>query len=211
MALLTNVTILLVLACISHQVMLGSCQKSHGRKGRGMDKGQRKERSGPKVGRQTKSVSAQLIKGKLVTRDKSKCNWAATGEDLFILSITCKKEDRSFSCEYIARPAACPQYVSNVRLYWKQIGRALKKQNDLCQDSSALVRAGMCRRAARNAHFRLHATQRMKTSPLYVPPSPIKAVKSCQPGNRKRAEEFCGDSWSSFCTFLFTMVQDYDC
>lgn len=211
MALLTNVTILLVLACISHQVMLGSSHKSHGRKGRGTNRGQHRERSGPKVGRQAKSVSAQLIKGKLVTTDKSECNWAATGEDPVTLSIICMKEDRSFSCEYTARPTACPQYVSNVRLYWRQIGRALKKQSNLCQDSSALVRAGMCRRAARNAHFRLHVTQRMTTSPLYIPPPPVKAVRSCQPGNRKRAEEYCNNSWSSFCTFLFTMVQDYGC
>lgn len=210
MALLTNVTILLVLACISHQVMLGSCQKSGGRRGRGMDKGQHKNRSGAKVGRQTKPVSAQLMRGKVVTKDKFECAWVATGEDIVILSITCKK-DRSFSCEYIARPTACPEYASNVKLYWKQIGRELKKLNSLCQDSSAFVRAGMCRRAAREAHFRLNVTQRVKTSPLYTPTSPVKAVKSCQADNRKRAEEFCNNSWSSVCTFLFTMVRDYDC
>nr|XP_046262715.1 fibroblast growth factor-binding protein 1 [Scatophagus argus] len=210
MALLTNVTIVLVLACISNQLMLSSCQKSHGRRGRGVDRGQHKDRPGLKVGRHTKSVSAQLIKGKMGTKDKAECTWAATGEDLFILGVTCKKGDRRFSCEYIARPAVCPQYASNVKLYWKQMARALRKQKNLCQDTSALVRVGMCRRAAREAHFRLRNAQR-KT---YLPSTPRPAsrpVKSCQANNKKLAEEYCNDSWSSLCTFFFTMVQDYDC
>lgn len=210
MALLTNVTILLVLACISHQLMLSSCQKSHGRRGRGVNRGEHKNKPGLKVGRQAKSVSAQPIKGKMVTKDKSECTWAATGEDLFILGVTCKKGDRRFSCEYVARPTACPQYASNVKLYWRQIARALKKQKNLCQDSSASVRAGVCRRAARDAHFRLRNPERKTDSPSTPRPEP-RAVKSCQPDNMKLAEEFCNDSWSSVCTFFFTMVQDYDC
>ncbi|KAK2848831.1 hypothetical protein Q5P01_008665 [Channa striata] len=206
MACFTNISILLVLACISHQLMLGSCQKGNGQRGRGMDRGQHKDRLGQKVGRQ-KSVSAQPIKGKLVTKDKSDCAWAATGEDLIILVVTCKKGDRSFRCDYVAKPAVCPQYASNVKLYWKQIARALKKQKNLCQDSGELVRAGMCRGAARDAHFRLHNSQ----SETYTSPPAPTPVKSCQHNNKKLAEEYCNDSWSSFCTFFFTMVQDYDC
>ncbi|KAM4555245.1 fibroblast growth factor-binding protein 1 [Odontesthes bonariensis] len=210
MALLTNITLLLVLACISHQMMLGSCQKSHGRRGRA-DRGAHRERSGLKVGRQPKSVSAQPIKGKFVSKDKSECTWAATGEGLIILNVTCKKADRSLSCRYAARPAVCPQYASNVELFWKQISRALKKQKNLCRDSRALVKAGMCRRAAQDAHFRLQVAQRKETFSPDIPSFATKAVKSCQPDNTKLAEEFCSDSWSSFCTFLFTMVKDYDC
>ncbi|XP_040904482.1 fibroblast growth factor-binding protein 1 [Toxotes jaculatrix] len=210
MAFFTNITILLVLACISHQLMLGSCQKGHGRRGRGVDRGQHKDRSGLKVGRQPKSVSAQPIKGILVTKDKAACTWAATGEDLFILGVTCKKGDRSFSCEYVARPSVCPQYSSNVKLYWKQIARALKKQRNLCQDSSALVKAGVCRGAARDAHFRLRVAERKTVLP-HTPPAAARAVKSCQPSNKKLAEEYCNNSWSSFCTFFFTMVRDNDC
>ncbi|XP_028271425.1 fibroblast growth factor-binding protein 1 [Parambassis ranga] len=211
MAFLTNITILLVLACISHQLMLGSCQRGHGRRGRGVDRGQHKDRPGLKVSRQPKSVPAQPIKGKLVTKDKSECTWAATGEKLFILGVTCKKGNRNLSCEYVATPSACPQYASNVKLYWKQIARALKKQKRLCQDSNALVRAGMCRRAARDAHFRLRVPQKKKTVTPYIPPFAPRAAKSCQPVNKKLAEEHCSDSWSSVCAFFFTMVQDYDC
>ncbi|XP_044220621.1 fibroblast growth factor-binding protein 1 [Thunnus albacares] len=208
MALLTNFTILLVLACISYQLMLCSCQKSQGRRGR-VDRGQDRNR-GIKLSRQPKSFSPQPIKGKMVTKDKSECTWAATGEDLFTLSVTCRKGDRSFSCDYVARPAVCPQYASNVRLYWKQIARALKKQKNLCQDSKALIRAGMCRRAARDANFRLHNAPRMTALPSTPQPAP-RAVKSCQPDNKKLADEYCNNSWSSFCTLFFTMVQDGDC
>lgn len=210
MALLTNVTILLVLACISHQLVVSSCQKSPGRRGRGADRGQHRDRPGLKVGHRPKSVHAQPIKGKMVTKDKSQCTWAATGNDLFTLGVSCKKGDRSFGCEYVGRPSVCPQYASNVKLYWKQIARALKKQKTLCQDSSALVKAGMCRRAARDAHFRLHRPQRKAAPPSTPRPAPG-AVKSCQPQNQKLAEEYCNNSWSTVCTFFFTMVQDYDC
>ncbi|XP_034546452.1 fibroblast growth factor-binding protein 1 [Notolabrus celidotus] len=210
MALLTNVAILLVLACFSHQLMLSSCQKSHGRRGRGVERGQNKERTGLKVSRQPKSVSAQPIKGKVVTKDKSECTWAATGEDIITLGVSCKKGGKSFSCEYISKPSLCPEYASNVKLYWKQITRALKKQKNLCKDSSALVRAGMCRRADRGAHFRLRDTQTKTDPPPSTQPAP-RAVKSCQSENMKLAEEYCNKSWSSFCTLFFTMVQDYDC
>uniref|UniRef100_A0A3B4ZJ36 Fibroblast growth factor binding protein 1b n=1 Tax=Stegastes partitus TaxID=144197 RepID=A0A3B4ZJ36_9TELE len=201
----------LLLACYLWPLMVGSCQKGRGRRGRDVDRGQHKDRSGLKVSRQPKSVSAQPIKGKLVTKDKSDCTWAATGEDLFILGVTCKKGDTSFSCEYAARPAVCPQYASNVKLYWKQIARALRKQKNLCQNNNALVKAGICKRAAADAHFRLRVSQKKKTAPPYIAPFAPKTVKSCQPGNKKLAKEYCNDAWSSFCTFFFTMVQDYDC
>ncbi|KAM6999713.1 fibroblast growth factor-binding protein 1 [Tautogolabrus adspersus] len=210
MALLTNVAVLLVLACFSHQLMLSSCQKSQGRRGRGVDRGQNKDKTGLKVGRQPKSVSAQPIKGKVVTKGKLECTWAATGEDVFILGVSCKKGGRSFSCEYVSRPTLCPQYASNAKLYWKQIARALKKQKNLCQDSAALVKAGMCRGADRGANFRLRDTQTNTDPPPSPQPAPG-AVKSCQSENMKLAEEYCNRSWSSFCTFFFTMVQDNDC
>ncbi|XP_020504146.2 fibroblast growth factor-binding protein 1 [Labrus bergylta] len=215
MALLTNVAVLLLLACFSHQLMLSSCQKSQGRRGRGVDRGQNKDKTGVKVGRQQpKSVSAQPIKGKVVTKGELECTWAATGEDVFILGVSCKKGGKSFSCEYVSRPTLCPQFASDAKLYWKQIARALKKQKNLCQDGAALVRAGMCRRADRGAHFRLRNTQRKTKNDPPPPPSPQPApgaVKSCQSDNMKLAEEYCNRSWSSVCTFFFTMVQDYDC
>lgn len=209
MALCTNVTILLLVACLSNQLMASSCQRGNGRKGRGLDWAKDRDRPGQREGRHPRSVSPQPIKGKMVTKDKSQCTWAATGEDLFVLSVTCRKDDRIFSCEYVARPTSCPQYRANVQLFWKQIARALKKQKKLCQDGGALVRTGVCRQAPREAHFRL--SQRKDASPSSPPPAAPTAVKSCQPENRKLAEEYCNTSWMSFCTFFFTMVQNGDC
>lgn len=208
MALITNFTILLVLACISHQLMLSSCQKSQGRRGK-VDRGQDKSK-GIKVSRQPKSVTPQPIKGKMVSKDKSECTWAATGDDLFTLSVTCKKGDRSFSCVYVARPAVCPEYVSNDSRYWQQIRRALKKQKNFCRDSKTMIKAGMCRRAAIDANFRLHNAARIPAPPSAPRPAST-GVKSCQSDNKKLADEYCKDSWSSFCTFFFTMVHDGDC
>lgn len=210
MALLTNLTILLVLACFSSQLLLSSCQKSQGRKGRGGDRGQGRDRPGLKVGRQAKSVTAQPVKGKMLSKDKAECSWEARGDELFTLSLTCRKGGRSFSCDYVARPGLCPQYPSNEKLYWKQVARSLRKQRNLCQDRGAQVKAGMCRGAPGEAHFRLQEPKKT-TAPPSKPQTEQKPVKSCQGSNRKLAQEFCSDSWSSVCTFLFTMVQDYDC
>ncbi|KAM4732416.1 fibroblast growth factor-binding protein 1 [Anableps anableps] len=202
MALLTNIAILMVLACISHQMMLGSCQRSHGRRGRG-DRGQRKERSG--------LSRVKPVGDKLVTKDGSRCTWTVTDNDPLILFITCRKGERSFVCRYTARPALCPQYTSNPLLYWKQITRALKKQNSLCLNETALVRAGMCKRAPREAHFRLAVAQKTVIPSPYIPPAPNRATKSCLPKNKKLAKEFCSDAWSSLCIFFSTMVNNYDC
>lgn len=206
MAFLTNTTILLILACVSHQLVLSSCQKTNGRKTRGMDR----DRTGLRAGRQTKSNSLQPIEGKTVTRDKAECTWAATGSKLLTMGVTCKKGSNRISCEFVARPGVCKPYTTNVKLYWKQIARALRKQKDLCQDNNALVKAGMCRKAPREAHFRFRKTERKASPRLSLTPVPL-AVKSCQRANKKLAEEYCSHSWSSVCTFFFTMVKDYDC
>uniref|UniRef100_A0A3Q3FEP1 Fibroblast growth factor binding protein 1a n=1 Tax=Kryptolebias marmoratus TaxID=37003 RepID=A0A3Q3FEP1_KRYMA len=148
---------------------------------------------------------------KFTTKNKDKCTMIITGEDLVILNVSCKKGERSFGCEYAARPSVCPQYSSRKELFWTQILRALKKRKNLCQENSGLVRAGVCKGAGREAHFRLCAAQKMNTTSSYIPPFATKAVKSCQPDNRKLAEQLCTDSWSAVCTFFFTMVKDSDC
>lgn len=207
MALLTNISLLLVLACISHQLVLSSCQKTHGRRG---SRGQNKDKPIQNLGCQPKTAPARL-KGKLVTTDKSECTWSATGNDLLTLRITCQKGVSRFSCEYNARPSVCPQYSSKAELFWKQMARALKKHQSLCEDSNVPIKAGLCKRAAKDAHFRLSHVQEKTIAP--PPPSlpKLRAVKSCQDDNMKRAEEYCSNSWSSVCVFFFTMVQDYDC
>lgn len=206
MALLTNISLLLVLACFSHQLVLSSCQKSQGRRG---SRGQNKDKQIHNVSRHPNSAHARP-KGKLVTKDKSECIWSVTGNDLLTLRVTCQKGVSSFHCEYNARPSVCPQYSTKAELYWKQIARALKRHQSLCQESNVPIKAGLCRRAPGDAHFRLSRVQKKTTLPPPTQPQP-KTVKSCLDDNMKRAEENCSNSWSSVCLFFFTMVQDYDC
>lgn len=212
MALLTNLTVLLLLGCISHQLALISCQKSPGRRGRGSDRGQHRDKAGVRsAARQAKSP--QSLKGKTASKDGSECHWAAAGQEVVVLAVSCKKGGSSYSCEYEARPSACPQFASDVRLYWKQVSRALKKQKSLCLDRRATIKAGMCRRAVREAHFTLRGG-RGKTAAAVTTPSTtpdLAGVTSCPGGNKNKAEEFCNESWSSFCIFFFTMVQSDEC
>lgn len=123
------------------------------------------------------------------------------------MSITCKKgTEKSLHCEYTANPRLCPEYTSNVDAFWKQIGRLLKKQKKLCRDSKALLKARMCRKAPRDAHFALktipkvHLTSTRKNKPC-----------SNLTNRQKLAEEYCSSTWSSVCTFFFAMVETEDC
>ncbi|CAN9514595.1 unnamed protein product [Ophioblennius macclurei] len=190
MAFLTNLNVLLVLACVSHQLVLCS------RRGRSLD--------GGRSGRHARSIPTPPVKGKLVTKAKEDCTWTAAGEDVWVLGVTCRKGSSSFSCEYEARLAVCPEFSSNRKLFWKQVTRSLKKQKRLCRDSESLVRTGLCRRAARDAHFRLRSEHKQKSARL-------QPATSCQSTNQRLAEEYCSDGWSSFCTFFFTLVKDDDC
>ncbi|XP_068181962.1 fibroblast growth factor-binding protein 1-like [Antennarius striatus] len=201
MAFLTNVTILLVLACISHHVMLSSCQKSNGRTGRRVDKKQHKDKPGQ---------AAQPMKGKLVTKDKSECTWTATGEDPVVIGVSCRKGRESFGCQYAGRPTVCPRYASSFKLFWKQMARALRKQENLCRDSKASVRVGLCRGADRDAHFRLQ-NEPWRSGPPSTPQPTPKPSTSCKSNHRKLSEEHCSTAWRSVCTFLFTMLQVDDC
>lgn len=206
MALLTNISLLLVLACFSHQLVLTGCQKSHGRRG---SRGQNRDKQIHNVGHHPNPSHARP-KGKLVTKDESECTWSVTGNEILTLRVTCQKGVSSSSCEYNARPSICPQYSTKAELYWKQIARALKKHQSLCQESDVPIKAGLCRRAARDAHFRLSRVQKKTTPPPPTQPQPQAAI-SCLDDNMKRTEEYCSNSWSSVCLFFFTMVQDYDC
>lgn len=194
MALLVNMSLLLLLACCSHQLVLSSCQRSHGRRG---TRAQNKDKPSPG------SSAHARPKGRLVAKDESECTWSVRGKDLLTLRVTCQKGLSGFRCEYSARPSLCPWFSTKAELYWKQVARALKKRQSVCGGSDVPIKAGLCRRAAREAHFRL-----TKTSPPQPQP---RAAESCLDANRRRAEENCSSSWSSLCLFFFTMVQDYDC
>ncbi|KAK6299061.1 hypothetical protein J4Q44_G00305710 [Coregonus suidteri] len=222
MALLTNLAVLLVIACISQQFMVAKCQGSKRSE-------MKKEKEGPKDREQPKpSVPSPekkdsrprgkgVFKGKFSAKDKTQCTWVATGDDAFVLGVNCKKGETSFDCKYVAKPATCPGYESDAKAYWKQIARALKKQKKLCLDSTALIKAGMCRKAPKDAHFKLNNTPRDVVVPMTTiqtrssPSASPSGAKSCKIDQKRLAEEYCAGSWSSLCNFLFSMVQNDDC
>ncbi|XP_054648849.1 fibroblast growth factor-binding protein 1 [Dunckerocampus dactyliophorus] len=201
MALVTNMVLVLLLACLCQQLALVSCHMNH-KSAKTADK-----RRGQDADNKGTKASLRPFKVRLVGKDKRGCSWAAAGEDQVTLMVTCTQRGVTFSCQYAATPSSCSQYVSNVKLYWKQIGRRLKRHRSLCREGGAPLRARVCKGAPQDADFRLREVQKTTTE---APPT-TSSVKSCIPENRKLAQEYCTESWSSFCTFLFTMVQGDAC
>lgn len=173
-------------------------------------------------------------RGKFTTRDKLQCTWnARVVGDAVKLQVRCENPEARIKggvtelrCEYNAKPAMCPSYLSDTRGFWKQVGRALKKlQGKVCRDERALVKAGMCRRAPKDAHFKLDISSSVASAqsgePETVPPPPPRITSNgtgtgptaCtkRADHRKSAEEYCSSSWASVCSFFLSMLQSEDC
>lgn len=195
----TDLALVLIFACIVQQFVPVNSLRDRGKRaqtdGKGKRRGQRHE-SG--------------LKGRFSLKDGARCSWrAARGDDAFVLGVTCKNGVKTFDCEYVAKPTACQQYVSDTKAYWKQIARSLKKQKSLCRDSTAMVKAGMCRSAPADAHFRLKDKR-----PSSRPPLPPAAGNNHCPDRIERlkvAEDYCKSAWSSLCTFFFLMLENDEC
>ncbi|XP_051558351.1 fibroblast growth factor-binding protein 1 [Myxocyprinus asiaticus] len=206
MSLRRTLALLLFLACLSQLIFTAETESIKERR-----KGKRQESRGDNT--------IAVLKGKFTTRDKAQCSWVARGEDMYTLTVTCKPgKGDGLTCRYTAKPATCPEYASNRKSYWKQIARSLKKQKKLCVDPRALLRAGMCKRAPQDAHFKLTEMTHAKPTKAEKTPTTTNATlpdtkRKCteRADHSKLAREKCGDSWASFCTFLFTIVQSGDC
>lgn len=211
---LKGITLILIICVMQHFLQANA----QARKG----KGRQKQPPKPTIPTHKHKKSASkppkdnkaLFKGRIGNKDGMQCTWAATESSVehdggFVLSITCKNgTEKGLQCQYTAKPRLCPEYTSGVDAFWKQIGRSLKKQKKLCHDSKSLLKARMCRKAPRAAHFAL------RTAPKGDPkPARKNKKKPCQNLNnrQKLAEEYCSSSWSTFCTFIFAMVETEDC
>ncbi|TKS68408.1 Fibroblast growth factor-binding protein 1 [Collichthys lucidus] len=223
----------LLLAFLGQQVSLSSGARN---KNKGVEKtvtpaSGRAQRSGDK--------SAATVRGKFSTNDKMQCTWTARDVgDTVRLSVKCENPAArvkggvtDMSCHYNGKPQRCPGYQSDTKDFWKQVSRAFKRmQGKVCKDDRALVKAGMCKRAPRDAHFKLDSSSSASsaqsgdpdTPKLPQPPrstaastltststSPTACTKRAD--HRKKAEEHCSDSWASLCTFFFSMLQSDDC
>lgn len=200
----------LLLVFLGHQVSLSSGRRT---KNRGADG----------------SVNPVPVRarGKFTTQDRTECAWTTrhTG-DAVTLFVRCEDlqphADEPVTCQYTAKPRSCPEYLSDPKGFWKQVGRALKKMQDtVCTDKRALVRVGMCKHAPREAHFKLNTVGPLSFTKSRHPPTPPPvtplsstpaATTPCagRADHRKTAEEYCSGSWASVCSFIFSMVQS-DC
>lgn len=214
-----NLVLLCLLACMAQHVSEAGSDK--GRDKRGKTEANAKGND-------------NVQKGKFTTKDKAQCTWKAEGTDTYFMTVTCNKGKDTRECTYTARPDSCLGYSGNKKGYWKQIARALKKQKKLCQDPAALIKAGMCKRAPEDAHFKLetptnpdltkavptinsvHGRKQVSTSTkrttttVSTPAGATDTSCTERVDHTKLAEEKCG-SWASLCNFFFSIVQSSDC
>ncbi|XP_070684409.1 fibroblast growth factor-binding protein 1-like [Pempheris klunzingeri] len=209
----------LLLAFLGQQVSLSSGARN---RSRGADKTvtqapSRVQRGGNKP--------AATGRGKFSISEQIHCTWGARDVgDTVRLSVKCVQGGvTDIRCDYNAKPQSCPGYLSDNKGFWKQVGRAFKKLKDkVCSDDRALVRTGMCKRAPRDAHFKLDMPSSVSSGqsgepqtprPLPpLPPSTAAAPSACtgRANHRRKSEEHCG-SWASVCAFFFSMLQSDDC
>ncbi|KAF7666742.1 hypothetical protein LDENG_00093190 [Lucifuga dentata] len=192
------------------------------------------------IARRSGDVSEVTGRGKF-TKDKMKCTWTAREvEEKVKVSVVCEDPVArrqggvtDLWCNYYGKPRSCPAYASNPSGFWKQVSRAFKRlQGKACSDDRALVKAGMCKRAPREAHFKLDISSSVAAAqsggesetrpPRPRPHVPTTAAptgqtfaggEGCAEGtdHRKTADEYCSSSWASVCSFFLSMLQSGDC
>ncbi|XP_072240960.1 fibroblast growth factor-binding protein 1-like isoform X2 [Leuresthes tenuis] len=213
----------LLLAFLEQQVSLSSGERAADAQS------SRAQRSGNKY--------AANGRGKFSTGDKMQCTWNSRDVgDTVKIRVTCNNpgaqvehEVTGLSCEYNAKPQSCPGYWSDSKVFWKQVARALKKlKGKLCRDELATVKTAMCKRASRDAHFKLDIRSLLissrsgesrtstpppllRTRPTSTSTSTSQTACTKRPDHRKTAEEYCNSSWASVCSFFLSMLQSDDC
>ncbi|XP_043918138.1 fibroblast growth factor-binding protein 1 [Protopterus annectens] len=236
---------LFVVIVASYLLLEVECEKQkEGKKERGKDKSQsngnqkevdkeNKNKSGTKIsdGKEQKSKrNKSAPEGNFATKDKAQCTWAVTGNDILSLSVNCQQGINTIWCEFTGRPTSCSDFQANQKNYWKQIARALKKQNNICREQSAVLKSKVCKKGPGEAHLKLtnsflHANnplenvkENIKQGTEFVPAVDSNNVNNnCtddSEGNvdyKTLAEEYCGESWSSMCTFFLSMFKNKSC
>ncbi|XP_029365636.1 fibroblast growth factor-binding protein 1 [Echeneis naucrates] len=152
--------------------------------------------------------------GKFSIQGGMQCTWGAREvSDSVVLTVKCENPRAhveggitEITCDYRARPQSCPGFVSDPRAFWKQLGRALKRlQGKVCREERALVKPAMCKRAPREAHFKLDLSSSV-ASAQSGDPTAFPGTTACS----SRAE-YCSSSWASVCSFFFSILQGDDC
>lgn len=222
MLLLKPVAPWLLLVFLGQQLSLSSAARKKTRGGQQADK----------------SAGAAGGRGKFsIAESDMQCTWvAADAADAVRLTVRCENQEAlvkggvsELMCQYNGKPDLCPAYQSNPQGFWKLVTRSFRKlKGKVCRDNRALVKVTTCKRAPRDAHFKLDIRTSVasassggdtETPPPPPPPprfttssSSSNATGACKSENaRRRAEEHCSSSWASLCTFFFSMLQSDEC
>ncbi|XP_041790043.1 fibroblast growth factor-binding protein 1-like [Chelmon rostratus] len=212
----------LLLAFLGRQVSLSSGVRHANRGADRTPAPGRAQRSGDKT--------AANGRGKFSIDAGMQCTWGARDvADAVRLTVKCENPEArikggvtDLECQYNGKPQRCPGYQSDPKGFWKQVGRAFKRlQGKACRDDRALVRATMCKRAPRDAHFKLDmsssvASAQSGQAETPLPPrfnSTAARPTACtrRADHQRKAEEHCSSSWVSLCSFFFSILQSDDC
>ncbi|XP_036620976.1 fibroblast growth factor-binding protein 1 [Trichosurus vulpecula] len=217
---------------LASQLLLVDCEKQKKRKNGRDGEEERKQLGSPDKNERDRKAKGgkNLPRGRFSTQDNVPCTWAVTEKEGVTLRVQCKGQETQFECTYAGNPSSCPQFVGNEKAYWKQIGRALRKQKNLCADPKSVLKSRVCKKGAKEAHLKMvdSTIKRGKKDPQTPASTGRPAALTIQStgqqlttqkcvedieviNQRKMAEEYCGESWSSLCTFLLTMFQDKKC
>ncbi|KAM5193751.1 fibroblast growth factor-binding protein 1 [Mantella aurantiaca] len=200
-------------------------EKGENQKHRGANKEERKELpSSPADKKKGSKGGKGSLQGKFVSKEKADCVWAVSGTETVALYVECTKGDARISCTFGGNPSACPKYATNGQSYWKQITRALRKQKNICQDQKAVLKSKECKKGPTEAHLSYiipsvpeiaherHNHEPPKPEPKADTNTENDCVEDQDVLERQRmAKEYCGDSWHSWCSFFFSMVQGKTC
>ncbi|XP_076993233.1 fibroblast growth factor-binding protein 1 [Tamandua tetradactyla] len=180
-------------------------------------------------------TQARLPGGTFPTQDLAECRWAVTElqEGSVTLKVACTQKDKEFSCYFGGNLDSCLQSVKKTKALWRQLGRSLKGQKNVCKDPESLVRARLCRKKFPEASLKLlnstlitekkpsqgdlmpEVKEATRASPVKTQASTTKDPKCVEDPEvviqRKVALEYCGESWAAICKFFLTMLQDTSC
>ncbi|XP_004375226.1 fibroblast growth factor-binding protein 1 [Trichechus manatus latirostris] len=122
------------------------------------DKKERGRKKGHSLGR------TRLAKGGFLTPDQAECRWAVVEDSNGArLKVECTRVENQFSCYFAGNPHSCPDFANKKRVYWKQIGRNLAQQTNICERSQTVLKTRLCGKKFPEAYLKMMNSTLIKT------------------------------------------------
>ncbi|KAM6220201.1 fibroblast growth factor-binding protein 1 [Rhynchocyon petersi] len=203
----------------------------------------KKERGNKKApaGGPGRQPRVRAARGRFRTPEQAECRWAEVQEadDRAAVKVECARGEHQFHCFFAGNPHSCPEFATKKKTYWKQIGRTLARQTNICGDLQTVLKTKLCKKVP-GAQLKMvnstliskeHAAEKSIPTPLKpnlaietketVPaetqrPTKGKSDPNCEQDpdiqyQSRLAEQYCGESWGSLCKFFLAMLQDNSC